>query len=50
MRTNLTPEQLQRLVAFAEDDRQKPPVEDIVALNALHEAVQRNAIRHPKEP
>ncbi len=46
MRTNLTPEQLQRLVAFAEDDRQKPPVEDIVALNALHEAVQRNAIRH----
>lgn len=46
MRTILTPEQLQRLIAFAEDDRQTPPIEDILALNALHDTVQRNAIKY----
>ena len=46
MRTILTPEQLQRLIAFAEDDRQTPPIEAIQALNVLHEAVQRNTVKH----
>jgi len=46
MRTTLTPEQLQKLIRFAEDDREAPDFEAIQALNALHEAVQRNAVKH----
>lgn len=46
MRVILTPEQLAKLIRFADDDREAPDIEAIEALNVLHETVQRNALRH----
>lgn len=41
----LTHEQLDELVKYAADEKQIPSAEAIEALNALHSAIQRNAIR-----
>ena len=43
---SITQQQLDELIRFASDDRQPASIEAIEALNALHAAVQRNAIRN----
>ena len=43
---NLTAEQLNELVCFANDDRMTIPTESLEALNSLYAAVQRNTLRH----
>ena len=43
---NLSIEQLNELIAFASDDRKPASTEAIEALNNLHNAVQKNVLRH----
>ncbi len=45
MRYNLDPQQLQRLVEFAENDRAELDFEAVSALHELYHAVQRNCIK-----
>ena len=45
MRYTITPEQLNRLIEFAEDDRAEMDFDAIEALNYLHQAVQRHAMK-----
>lgn len=46
MRTRLTAEELERLILFAEDERQPVDTELVTKLNELHATVQRNALKH----
>ena len=45
MRYTITPEQLNHLIEFAEDDRAEIDFDAIEALNYLHQAVQRHAMK-----
>ena len=46
MKRYITPEELEQLVQFAEDDRIEIDPTLIEALNTLHSAVMRNTVRH----
>lgn len=46
MRYSITYEQLQALLAFAEDDRQGVDPDAVEALNELNSAVQKNVLKH----
>ena len=46
MRNRLSPEELERLIQFAEDDRKPIEPELVAKLYELHAAVQRNALKH----
>lgn len=46
MRTTLTPQELEALIQFAEDDRRSIDLAVVAKLNDLHNSVQRSLIRH----
>ena len=48
MRYTITPEQLNHLIEFAEDDRTEMDFDAIEALNYLHQAVQRHVMKRKK--